>query len=51
MLMPGSVVYVPRLDKMICYRLYWEQEVSEAGAASPGYVSMPAPYAGTPYPM
>lgn len=33
-LMPGSTVYIPRLDRMYCQKVYFEQEVPES-AVSP----------------
>jgi len=36
-LSPGMVVYVPRLDKMVCHRMYMEQEEHEGAALQPGY--------------
>lgn len=47
-LAPGMVVHVPRLDKMVCHRMYMEQEVYDGVAAHPGYgASMAMPYMGT----
>ncbi len=49
-LMPGSVVYVPRLDKMVCHKMYWEQEVAGTDVQY-GQVPLPMSFHGMPYPM
>jgi len=42
----GTVVHIPRLDQMVCYKLYLEQEVYDERAAYPGYAApMTGPYA------
>jgi hypothetical protein len=33
----GTVVHIPRLDQMVCHKLYLEQEVYDERAAYPGY--------------
>lgn len=58
---PGSIVYIPRMDKMYCHKMYLEQEVPAAGTASAMSPVDPAghmyqwqpraPYGEYPYPV
>lgn len=42
----GTVVHVPRLDQMACYKLYMEQPVYDGRSAYPGCAApMTGPYA------
>ncbi|SDN05447.1 LysM domain-containing protein [Paenibacillus sp. yr247] len=48
-LAPGSIIYIPRMDKMYCHKMYLEQEAPETGAPSPMYPTQQTmPYTGTP---
>ncbi|CAG7650141.1 LysM domain-containing protein [Paenibacillus allorhizosphaerae] len=47
-LSPGHIVYIPRLNKMYCHKMYLEQETAGAENAAPMYTS---PMQAAPYPM
>jgi hypothetical protein len=50
MLMPGSNVHIPCLDKMYCKKLYWEEGAADGGIPTGYSAPVTSPYAGTLYP-
>lgn len=40
---PGSIVHIPRMDKMHCQKMFMEQEVPESAGAYPQFPQQPFP--------